>query len=57
MKSEEAGRPSVVSDDFVQSERRRFKISELSYEFPQMSRTLLYKITTDRLGYHEFCAT
>jgi hypothetical protein len=57
MKSEVAGRQSVVSDELVQSERRRFTISELSCEFPQISRTLLYEIITVRLGYHhKFCA-
>jgi hypothetical protein len=60
MKSEVVGRPSVVSDDFVQIvgkkrkkiERRRFTISELSCEFQQISHTVLYEIITDRLGYH-----
>jgi hypothetical protein len=63
MKSELVGRPSVVSDDIFQSvgqkirERRRFTVSELSCEFPQISRTVLYEITTDRLRYHhKFCA-
>jgi transposase len=43
---ERSGRPSVVSDDLVQNvdqeicERRRFTISELSCEFPQISRTV-----------------
>jgi hypothetical protein len=57
------GRPSVASDDLVQSvdqkenwERRRFTISELSCEFPQISRSGLYEIITVRLGYHKFCA-
>jgi oligoribonuclease (3'-5' exoribonuclease) len=59
---ERSGRPSVVSDDLVYSvgqkicERRRFIISELSCEFPQISRILLYKIITVRLGYHKFCS-
>jgi hypothetical protein len=59
---ERSGRPSVVSDDLVQSveqkicERWRFTISELLYEFPCISRTVLYEINTDRLGYHKFCA-
>jgi hypothetical protein len=60
---EQSGRPSVVSDDLVQSvdqkiyERRRFK--ELSCEFLQISCTVLYEIITGqaRLGYHKFCAT
>jgi hypothetical protein len=60
---EQIGRPSVVSDDFVQavdqkiSERRCFTISEFSCEFPQISHTVLYEIITVRLGYHNFCAS
>jgi hypothetical protein len=51
-----------IYDDLVQSvdqkifERRRFTISELSFEFPQIPRTALYEIITDRLGFHKFCA-
>jgi hypothetical protein len=62
MNSEVVGWPSVVSDDLVQSVQQiicegwRFTISELSYEFPQISRTLLYEIITVRLGNHKFCA-
>jgi hypothetical protein len=47
---EVVSRPSVVSDDFVRSvdqkifERRRFTISELSCELPQISRALVYEI-------------
>jgi transposase len=52
---ERSGRPSVVSDDLVQSvdqkicEKRRFSISELSCEFPKISRTLLCEIIRVRL--------
>jgi hypothetical protein len=60
---ERSGRPSAVSDDPVRSvdqkncERRRFKISELSCEFPQISRTVLYDNIPVRLGYHhKFCS-
>jgi hypothetical protein len=59
---EQSGRPSVVSDDLVQSvdqkvsERRRFTISELSCKFSHISCTILYETVTDRLGYHKFCA-
>jgi hypothetical protein len=62
MRSKVISRPSVVSDDLVQSidqkicERQRFTISELSCEFTQISRTVLYEIITVRLGYHKFCA-
>jgi hypothetical protein len=59
---ERSGRPSVVRDDLVQSadqkicKRWRFTISELSCEFPQISRTPLYEIIIVRLGYHKFRA-
>jgi hypothetical protein len=52
-----------MGDDHVQSveqktgERRHFTISELLYEFPQISLTVLYEIITVRLGYHKFSAT
>jgi hypothetical protein len=55
MKSEMVGRPSVVSDDFVEKgdqkigERWRFTITELSCEFPEISHTVLYEIITIRL--------
>jgi hypothetical protein len=45
-----SGRPSVVSDDLVQSvdqkicERRRFTILEVTCEFPQISLTVLYLV-------------
>jgi hypothetical protein len=57
-----SGRPSVVSDELVQSvdqkvcERLHCTISELSCEFPQISCTILSEIITVRLGYHKFCA-
>jgi hypothetical protein len=57
MKSEVVGRPSVISDDLVQSERRHFTISQFSCEFPKFhARILLYEIITVRLGYHKFSA-
>jgi hypothetical protein len=37
-------------------ERGHFTISELSYEFPQISRTVLYEIIADRPGYLKFYA-
>jgi transposase len=54
--------PSLVTDDLAQhvdtlvSERRGFTISELSLEFPQVSRKVLYETVTKNLGYHKFCA-
>jgi hypothetical protein len=62
MKNAVFSRPSLVSD-LVQSvdqkicERKRFTISELSCESPQISCIVLYKIITVRLGYrHKFSA-
>jgi hypothetical protein len=52
MKSEVVGLPFVVSDDLDHSvdqkvcDIRCFTISELSCEFPQVSRTVLYEIIT-----------
>jgi hypothetical protein len=59
-KSEVVGRPSAVSNDLVRSvdekisERRRFTISELSCEFPQISRAPLYEIIAVTLDYNKF---
>jgi hypothetical protein len=59
---ERCGRPSVASDDLIQSvdqkvcERWCFTVSEFSCEFPHISHTVLYEIIIDRLGYHNFCA-
>ena len=56
------GRHSNVTDELVQkvdqcvSGNRRFTIPGLPEEFPQISRTNLYRTVTDRLGYHKFCA-
>jgi transposase len=56
------GRHAIVTDELVQKVdqcvrgKHRFTISELSAEFPQTSRSTLYSIVTDRLGYHKFCA-
>jgi hypothetical protein len=47
MWSEVVGQPSVLDDDLAQNvgqkicEKRRFTISELSCEFPQISRIVL----------------
>jgi hypothetical protein len=62
MKREVVDRPSVVSDDLVQSvdqkicARRRFTISEFSCECPQILRSVLNEIITVRLDYQEFSA-
>jgi hypothetical protein len=53
---ERNGRPYVMSDDPVHSERRRFTISELSCEIPRNSRTFHYEFITLWLGYQKFYA-
>jgi hypothetical protein len=50
----EDGPTDVHDEDQKNCERRRFTVSELSREFPQISHTL-YKIITVRLGWHKFC--
>jgi hypothetical protein len=58
----QSGRPSVVNDDLVHvvdskvHEDRRFTISSLSLHFPQISRTILYEIVSDRLNYRKLCS-
>jgi len=55
-------RHSIVTDELFRKVdqcfrgKRRFTILELSEGFLQTSRTTLYEIVTDRLGYHKFCA-
>jgi hypothetical protein len=55
-------RHSTVTDELIQKVDQHvcgkccFTISEPSEEFPQTSRTTLYRIVMDRLGYHKFCA-
>ncbi|KAL4104946.1 hypothetical protein QTP88_020222 [Uroleucon formosanum] len=59
---EKSGRPSIGTDDLVAKvdekirENRRFTITELSLCFPRISRTLLFEIVSQKLGYHKFCA-
>ena len=59
---ERSGWPSVLTDKLVEKnnkkirENRRFTITELSHEFPQISCSLLHEAVTIKLGYHKFCA-
>jgi len=52
-----SGRPSLANADLLRKvnesvcDGRRFKISDLSLHFPQISRTLLYDIVSSHLGY------
>ena len=55
---ERSGQPSVIKDDLVVEKvnttirgNRCFTISELSLEFPQVSRSVIYNIVSEKLGY------
>ena len=56
------GRPSQVTEELVEKvdkavrTRRRFTISELSDDFPEISRTSLFCVVTENLGYRKYCA-
>ena len=59
---ERSGRQTIVTDELVAKinekihENCHFTITEFSFEFPQISQSLLHDIVTDKLGYHKFCA-
>ncbi|GFS83321.1 histone-lysine N-methyltransferase SETMAR [Trichonephila clavipes] len=59
---ERSGRPSVITDDLMQAvetkicENRRFVINILSLEFPDVSRSLVYKIMTEDLNFKKLCS-
>ncbi|GBM85930.1 hypothetical protein AVEN_97550-1 [Araneus ventricosus] len=57
-----SGRPSVVIDGLVEKlnekirENSRFTIRMLCDEFPQISKTVLHEIVTNRLNYRKLCS-
>ena len=57
-----SGRPSVVNEDLVRAvedkirENRRFTITSLSLHSPQISRSLLNEIVSDKLKFRKLCA-
>jgi hypothetical protein len=59
---EHNGRPSVITDDLVEKVNTtlcgngRFTISELSLELPQVSRSVIYNIVPEKLGYKKLWA-
>lgn len=56
------GRPSLINVDLLEKietkirENRRFTISDLAVEFPDVSRTVLYRTVTEDLHYRKLCA-
>lgn len=57
-----SGRPTVISDELTQKvdekirQNRRFTIDELHQTFPQVSRSVIYAIVSDKLHYKKMCA-
>ncbi|GBN51813.1 hypothetical protein AVEN_199925-1 [Araneus ventricosus] len=57
-----SGRPSIVNDGLVAKVNekirgnRRFTIRTLFDEFPQISKTVLHEIVTNRLNYRKLCS-
>ncbi|GFS60812.1 histone-lysine N-methyltransferase SETMAR [Trichonephila clavipes] len=57
-----SGRLSVIPDDLVNAvdekirEDRRFTISTLALEFPNVGRTTLHKIVSEKLKFRKLCA-
>ena len=57
-----SGRPSVITEDLVNAvdekirEDRRFTISTLALEFPNVGRTTLHKIVSENLQFRKLCS-
>ncbi|GBO28860.1 Histone-lysine N-methyltransferase SETMAR [Araneus ventricosus] len=57
-----SGRQSVITDDMAASveekifENRRFTISTLSNNFPEVSMSVLYKIVPEKLNFKKLCS-
>ncbi|GFV65905.1 histone-lysine N-methyltransferase SETMAR [Trichonephila clavipes] len=55
-------RPSGITDDLVKAvdekirEDRRFTISTLALEFPNVGRTTLHKVVSEKLKFRKLCA-
>ena len=59
---ERTGCPSLVNEELVRAveevlkENHRFTISDLSSKFPQISRSLLHEIVSEKLNFRKLCA-
>jgi len=59
---ERSGRPSLVTEELVHAiddkiqENRKFTISALAREFPQISRSLIHEIVTEKLKFRKLCS-
>jgi len=58
-----SGRPSVISDDFLQEfegeirANLRVTIREFHYITPEVSKTTIHEVVTEKLGYRKLCAS
>jgi len=56
------GRPSILTDEVVAKignsvrEDRRLTLDELHVFISELSRSLIHKAITEKLGYHKLCA-
>ncbi|GFV41947.1 histone-lysine N-methyltransferase SETMAR, partial [Trichonephila clavipes] len=59
---ERSGQPSVITDDLMQAvetkirENRRFTITTILLEFPDVSRSVVYKIVIEDLNFKKLCS-
>lgn len=59
---ERSGRPPLVTEELVHAiddkiqENRRFTISALAMDFPQISRSLMHEIVTKQLKFRKLCS-
>lgn len=59
---ERCGRPSLVTDELVHAieeklkQNRKFTISALAMEFPQISRSLIHEIVNEKLKFRKLCS-
>ena len=59
---ERSGRPSLVTEELVHAiddkihENRRFTISGLAMEFPQISRSLIHEIVSEKMKFRKLCS-
>jgi len=58
-----SGRPSLISDELLQEieveirANRRVKIRELHPIIPEVSKTTIHEVVTEKLGYRKLCAS
>ena len=59
---ERCGRPSLVTDELVHAieekikQNRKFTISALAMEFPQISQSLIHEIVSEKLKFRKLCS-